>query len=102
RNSPRRRRRWSPRSEPRSSNPASYRAGDPAPPASECKGPGQGPGPFGGLRRRRRSADGGVLGPALAGLLGALRIAQHVAATPHGLDVVVAAGGGRQLLAQLA
>src|SRR3546814_10867297 len=56
-----------------------------------------GSGPAGG---RPRSGVGDVT--SRLGAVGADRVAQHVAAAPHGLDVVVAAGRGGQLLAELA
>src|SRR5437868_5575600 len=42
------------------------------------------------------------LGPLGGDGFALLRVAQHIAAAPHGFDVIVAVGGGRQLLAQLA
>src|SRR5262245_11430288 len=48
---------------------------------------------------RAKSADRGLLGRRGA-LLGG--VAQHVAAAPHRLDVALAAGGGLQLMAELA
>src|SRR3546814_18637709 len=56
-----------------------------------------GSGPAGG---RPRSGVGDVT--SRLGAVGADRVAQHVAAAPHGLDVVVAAGRGGPLLAELA
>src|ERR1700759_3446686 len=42
----------------------------------------------------------GALG--LGGLRGGIRVAQHVAAAPDRLDIVLAAGGGGELLSELA
>ena len=61
-----------------------------------------------GLRRKikRRRCRRPFSIPDLAILRGddfvAFRIAQHIAAAPDGFDIIVAVGGGRQLLAQLA
>src|SRR3546814_1516807 len=49
---------------------------------------------------RPRSGVGDVT--SRLGAVGADRVAQHVATAPHGLAVVVAAGRGGQLLAELA
>src|SRR5690606_17234168 len=50
----------------------------------------------------RAAAMPRVLGDALGEGLVLVGLAQHVAAAPHGLDVVLAAGRDRELLAQLA
>src|SRR6185437_2564632 len=57
--------------------------------------------PVFGEAPRRALRLGGELARSAAGALGR-RVAQHVAAAPDRLDVIVAFGRGRQLLAQLA
>src|SRR5262249_31120653 len=55
-----------------------------------------------------QAGGAGLSGPATEGrlrrdaLVGLVRLAQHVAAAPHGLDEVAAFGGIRKLLAELA
>src|SRR3546814_15239900 len=53
-----------------------------------------------GESSQTRSGVGGV--PGRLGAVSAHRVAQHIAAAPDGLDVVVAAGRVGQLLAKLA